>query len=183
MWEKFVVVQLCLFGLWNTQARRHSVRSKISGTAAWWLRQWNQSWCWHSTTITNPIVSSAFARWIAQTIGSTLKYTHLITTGPVRGKMTWCLCGWKVPVILGVGVGRQSHRQLYSQYCPDFLSRGLMVFTRNTVNLRNLIIFSNYYYLKIFWNSPDFKYPVSMFFKGHLVLIKLGPNFYFKSRL
>lgn len=58
MREKFLVFQLCLFGLSNTQARRHSVRSKISGTAAWWLMQLNESWSWHGTTITNPIVSN-----------------------------------------------------------------------------------------------------------------------------
>ena len=98
IWKECVVLQLCLFGLWNTRARRHSVRSKISGTAAWWLMQLNKSRCWHSTTITNPIVSNASARWIAQTFGSTLKYTHLITAGPIRGKMTWYLCGRKVPV-------------------------------------------------------------------------------------
>lgn len=87
-----------LFGLPNTPSRRYSVRSKISGTAAWWLMQLNKSWCWHSTAITNPIVSNAFARWIAQTFGSILKYTYLITAGQVRGKTTWYLCGQKVPV-------------------------------------------------------------------------------------
>lgn len=96
--EKFVVLQLCLFGLSNTQARWHSVWSKISGTAAWWLMQLSKSWCWPSTTITSPIVSNAFARWIAQTFGSILKHTHLITAGRVHGKMTWYLCGRKVPV-------------------------------------------------------------------------------------
>lgn len=98
MWEKSVVVQLCLFGLSHTRARWHSVRSKISGTAAWWLMQLNKSWCWHSITITSPIVSNAFARWIAQTFGRVHKYSYFITVGRVRGKMTWYLCGRKVSV-------------------------------------------------------------------------------------
>lgn len=98
IWEKFVVLRRCLFGLSNTQARWHLVRSKISGTAAWWLTQLSKPWCWHSTTITNPIVSNAFARWIAQTFGSIHKHTYLITAGRVHGKMTWYLCGRKVPV-------------------------------------------------------------------------------------
>lgn len=97
-WEKFVVLQLCLFGLSNPWARWHSVRSKISGTAAWWLMQLSKSWCWHRSAVTNPMVSNAFARWIAQTFGSILKYTYLITVGRVHGKMTWYLCGRKVPI-------------------------------------------------------------------------------------
>ena len=116
------------------------MRSKIRGTAAWWLMQLNKFWCWHSTTITNPIVSKAFARWIAQTFGSTLKYTYLITAGRVHGKMTWYLCGWK-SLVTFIGQSMPLSACIANIVLLSSLVGQWYLIIRNRMNLRDLMIF------------------------------------------
>lgn len=125
MWEKFLVLQLCLFGFWNAQARRHSVRSEISGTAAWWLMQLSKPWCWHGTAATIP-----WCQMLCQMDCSNpwkRRPVHILNH---RGPSSW-----KNDMVLVWAEGSCHFLgainpivSFYSQCCPDFLSRGLVVF-------------------------------------------------------
>lgn len=80
------------------------------------------------------------ARWIAQTFGSILKYTYLITEGRVRGKMTWYLCGRKVPVTF-VGQSIPLSVSIANIVLISSLVGQWYLSIRNMMNLGDLMIF------------------------------------------